>query len=135
MWVARCHKQRGRFTTKVVDDMNEQGFSPEAEVSRAMEKVLAVERSTSTALKAAGQSAETQRKAATEQAQRIIGRAERRIINSHRNVDVQLREEIARIQAEASLTVDNYPDLQPSSEDLDRLAHEAAQWLTSDANI
>lgn len=135
MWVARCHKQRGRFTTTVVDDMNEQGFSPEAEVSRAMEKVLAVERSTSTALKAAGQSAETQRKAATEQAQRIIGRAERRIINSHRNVDVQLREEIARIQAEASLTVDNYPDLQPSSEDLDRLAHEAAQWLTSDANI
>jgi len=115
--------------------MNEQGFSPEAEVSRAMEKVLAVERSTDIAVKAAGQSAETVRRAATEQAQRIIGRTERRITTSHRNVDVQLREEIARIQAEASLTVDNYPDLQPSDEELDRLSRDAAQWLISDANF
>jgi hypothetical protein len=115
--------------------MYEQGFSTEAEVSRAMEKVLAVEHSTSVAVKAAGQSAETVRRAATEQAQRIIVRTERRIISCHRNVDVQLREEIARIQAEASLTVDNYPDLHPSDEELDRLSSEAAQWLTSDANI
>ncbi len=115
--------------------MYEQGFSPEAEVSRAMEKVLAVERSTSIAVRAAGESADTLRRAATEQAQRIILRAERRIITSHRNVDVQLREEIARIQAEASLTVDNYPDLQLSDEELDRLSREAAQWLTGDVTI
>ena len=60
--------------------MYEQGFSPEAEVSRAMEKVLAVERSTSSAVKAAAESADTVRRAATEQAQRIIVRTERRII-------------------------------------------------------
>ncbi len=135
MWVTCCNKQQGRFTTTVVDGMYEQGFSPEAEVSRAMEKVLAVERSTSIAVRAAGESADTLRRAATEQAQRIILRAERRIITSHRNVDVQLREEIARIQAEASLTVDNYPDLQLSDEELDRLSREAAQWLTSDVTI
>ncbi len=115
--------------------MYEQGFSPEAEVSRAMEKVLGVERSTSSAVRAAEESADTLRRAATEQAQRIILRTERRIITCHRNVDVQLREEIARIQAEASLTVDNYPDLQLGDEQLDRLSREAAQWLTSDVTI
>ncbi|MDH3399820.1 MAG: hypothetical protein OEM03_02520 [Chromatiales bacterium] len=115
--------------------MYEQGFSPEAEVSRAMEKVLTVERSTSSAVKAAGESADTVRRAATEQAQRIILRAERRIITSHRNVDIQLREEIARIQAEASLTVDNYPDLKLSDEELDKLSRETAQWLTSDVTF
>jgi len=135
MWVTCCKKQQGRFTTTVVDGMYEQGFSPEAEVSRAMEKVLAVERSTSSAVRAAEESADTLRRAATEQAQRIILRTERRIITCHRNVDVQLREEIARIQAEASLTVDNYPDLQLSDEQLDRLSREAAQWLTSDVTI
>lgn len=135
MWVTCRKKRQGRFTTTVVDGMYEQGFSPEAEVSRAMEKVLTVERSTSSAVKAAGESADTVRRAATEQAQRIILRAERRIITSHRNVDIQLREEIARIQAEASLTVDNYPDLKLSDEELDKLSRETAQWLTSDVTF
>ena len=115
--------------------MYEKGSSPEAEVSRAMERVLAVERSTSVAINAAGQTADTERRAATEQAQRIIGRAESRIISCHRNVDVQLREEVTRLQAEASLIVDNYPDLKPNEQELERLAAEAAQWLASDANI
>lgn len=114
--------------------MDEQRQSPEAEVSRAMEQVLAAERAVGEAVKAATLSAEEQKRQATEAAQRILERANRRISNAHLKVQVQLREEIARLQAEASLTVDNYPEISPDEEQLERLARAAAQWLTEDAN-
>jgi vacuolar-type H+-ATPase subunit H len=115
--------------------MDELDHSPEAEVSRAMEQVLAVERSVSSTIREAEDSALAQRRAATEQAQRIIERVEQRLTKIHRDIDFLLREEIARLQAEASLTVDHYPDLEPPEEELQRLAMEAAAWLTSNGNF
>jgi vacuolar-type H+-ATPase subunit H len=112
--------------------MVELGLSPEAEVSRAMEQVLAVERSVSEAVRAAEASAQAQRREAAEQAQRVIERAEQRLTKIHRDIDFLLREEIARLQAEASLTVDHYPELELSEQELERLAMDAAQWLTTD---
>ena len=125
---------RGPFTEAVVSDMAELGHSPEAEVSRAMEQVLAVEKAVGEAVKAMEASARAQRRAATEQAQRIVERAEQRMSAVHRETNIQLREEVSRLQAEARLTLDNYPDLQPSQQELERLAFEAAQWLTTDGH-
>lgn len=125
---------RGLFTDAVVSDMLDQGHSPEAEVSRAMEQVLTVEQAVGEAVKAMEASARTQRRAATEQAQRIIERAEQRLGAVHRAMNIQLREEVARLQAETRLTLDNYPDLQPTQQELERLASEAAQWLTTDGH-
>lgn len=112
--------------------MDEQRQSPEAEVSRAMEQVLAAERAVGEAVEAATLSAEEKKRQATEAAQRILERADRRISSAHRRIQVVLREEIARLQAEASLTVDHYPELSPDEEQLARLARAAAQWLTAD---
>ena len=110
------------------------GHSPEAEVSRAMEQVLAVEEAVGEAVKAMEISAQAQRRAATEQAQGIIERVEQRLSAVHRELNIQLQEEVARLQVEARLTLDNYPDLQPSHQELERLAFDAAQWLCTDGN-
>lgn len=125
---------RGQFAKAVVSGMVDQGLSPEAEVSRAMERVLTVEKAVGESVKAMEASAQAQRRAATEQAQRILERAEQRLGAVHRALDIQLREEVARLQAEARLTLDNYPDLQPSQQELERLALGAAQWLTIDGH-
>jgi len=125
---------RGQFAAAVVSDMVDLGHSPEAEVSRAMEQVLAVEKAVGEAIKAMEISAQAQRRAATEQAQRIIERAEQRLSAVHREINIQLQEEVARLQTEARLTLDNYPDLQPSQQELERLAFDAAQWLATDGN-
>jgi predicted phage-related endonuclease len=110
------------------------GHSPEAEVSRAMERVLTVEKAVGEAIKSTEISAQAQRRAATEQAQRIIERVEQRLSAVHRELNIQLREEVARLQAESRLTLDNYPDLQPSPQELEQLASEAARWLTTDGD-
>jgi len=112
--------------------MEARGHSPEAEVSRAMEEVLQAERAAIEAAQSASASAEQQRREAAEAAQHILERAERRIISMRQKIAVHLQEEIARLHMEARLAVDSHPPEELSPVDIDRLASEAATWLSTD---
>jgi len=114
--------------------MESRGHSPEAEVSRAMEEVLQAERATLEAAQTASASADKQRREAAEAAQRILERAERRITSMRQKINTILQEEIARLHMEARLAVDSHPPEEIRVRDIDRLAQEAAAWLSTDEN-
>jgi vacuolar-type H+-ATPase subunit H len=113
---------------------NETRRQPEAEVSRAIDEVLAAEKSAGEAVDAAAAAAADRRHRATESAHRILARAEARIGAVHRKVTANLRAEIERLQREARDEAERAPRFDLDAGELDRLVAAAAEWLTTDGD-
>lgn len=107
--------------------------SPEAEVSRAIDAVLAAERDAKSAVEAAAARAEDVRRETAADAHRILAAADRRIGGLHRKVADDLQRDIATLRREAADRDAAAPAEEREPEQLNRLAAAVAEWLTTDA--
>lgn len=112
----------------------EKRIPPEAEVSRAIDEVLAAEKQLASAVQTAAHDADTIRREATVAAQRVLERANRRIGAIHRKVAADIHRQVTELQAASVASADEAPGIDLDSAQLDRLAERAAEWLTTDAD-
>ncbi|MFW2403517.1 MAG: hypothetical protein ACN4GT_02040 [Gammaproteobacteria bacterium] len=106
--------------------------SSETSVSRAIDDVLAAEQSVKTAVADATAAATALRQRASEDAHRILARADERIAAIHSNVAADTHAEIDRLRRSASANSEDTHLPAFDSQQLQMLATELAEWLTTD---
>ena len=107
--------------------------SAEAEVSRAIDDVLAAEKDAADELESAAAAAQELRRQANEDVHRIMARADRRIGAVHRSVASAIRAQTAALEQPPHDDVDS-PDFDLDASRLQSLADAVAQWLTTDVD-
>lgn len=114
--------------------MTDSPATPESEVSRAIDDVLAAEQAAENEISAAAATAENIRRTTSESAHRILATAERRIGAVHRKVAADLRAEIALLHETARADAADADAIELDDHHLEQLAAGAAAWLTTDAD-
>jgi hypothetical protein len=107
--------------------------TPEAAVSRAIDDVLAAEKSSAATIQDSITAAERLRQQTSEDSHRILARADRRIGAVHRAITHEIRTRIEAIGGEPRYDENEHLTGLDATQ-LQSLADEIAEWLTTDAD-